>query len=52
MRKNKAKIIVDLSAENTELRKQTAEMSSYISLLEKLFQEMYKLLYEPKRKTL
>lgn len=42
MRKNKAKIIVDLSAENTELRKQTAEMSNYISLLEKLFIEMYK----------
>lgn len=51
MRKNKAKIILDLSKENSELRKQIAEMSSYTALLEQLFQEIYKKLYEPKRKT-
>ncbi len=46
MRKNKNKIILDLSKENSELRKQIAEMSSYIDLLEKLFTELYKLCFQ------
>jgi len=38
----KEETMISISAENAKLRKEIIEMSSYITLLENLFQEMYK----------
>ena len=41
MRQNKDKIITDLSKENSELRKNFADIAMYLSEIERLYLDLY-----------